>query len=174
MTKIIQLDFDLNRSSIEINADSINGIHFDLLNNNLYVALHNNNSISIYHTNDEITFNKIHTISTSYNLRSITINNDKIYTGTSNGAILVFNKTNNALIQVMSNICSSGIRSVKYDCNGNMICSCNSPPMIKIIGANGINSTILLNNLFTSASEIYIDSKNRLWITGKYGFVIYK
>jgi outer membrane protein assembly factor BamB len=149
------------------------GIYFDLSDNNIYVASVNGQSIFVYHTNDEITFNKTATINTSYRQVSITINNDKIYTGTDNGTILVYNKTNNHLIQVMATICSSEIRSVKFDCNGNMIYSCATPPMVKIIGADGTNSTLLLNDSLTEAYETYIDSKNRLWITGMNGFVVY-
>jgi ligand-binding sensor domain-containing protein len=54
-----------------------------------------------------------------------------------------------------------------------MIYSCWAPPILKIIGANGINSTILLNDTFNSAYDSYIDSKNRLWIGGNNGFVVY-
>jgi WD40 repeat protein len=151
----------------------VQGVHFDLSNNNLYIASWNEGSIYIYHTNDEITFNKTHTIITSYTLRSITINNHIIYTGTNNGTILVYNKTNNALIQVMSNMCSSQIRSVKYDCNNNMIYSSETPPMVKIIGKNGINSTLQLSDSFTRVYDQYIDSKNRLLISGRNGTVVY-
>jgi ligand-binding sensor domain-containing protein len=144
-----------------------------LSNNNIYIASSSSQSIYIYHTNDEITFNKIYTVSTSYQLRSITTNNDRIYTGTQNGAILVYNKTNYTLIQVMGYMCSSAINSVKFDCNDNMIYSCEFPPMLKIIGKNGINTTVSLNNTFTQAYETFVDSKNRLWIGGNNGLVIY-
>jgi DNA-binding beta-propeller fold protein YncE len=172
-SRVIKLDFDLNHSSNVINDPSIYGIHFDLSTNNIYIASWNRQSIYIYHTNDETTFNKIHTIGTSHSLRSITIHNDKIYTGTDNGRILVYNNTNNALIQVMVNMCSSSIWSVKFDCNDNMIYSCFYPPMVKIIGTNGINTTIPLNDIFMLASGLYIDSKNRLWIGGHNGSVVY-
>jgi ligand-binding sensor domain-containing protein len=144
-----------------------------LCNGKLYIASYHSRSIYIYQTIDEITFNKIHTISTLELLVSITINSGKIYTGTNNGRILVYNKTNNALVQVMHDMCLSHIRSVKFDCNGNMIYSCLTPPMVIVIGTNGINSTLLLSGTFTQASEIYIDSKNRLWIGGNNGIVIY-
>jgi hypothetical protein len=173
MSSVIKLDFDLGQSSVVITDNSINGIHFDLSNNNIYIASWVGQSIYIYHTNDETTFNKINTTIASYSLVSITINNDKIYTGTDNGTILVYNKTNNALIQVMSNMCSSQIRSVKYDCNNNMIYSCETPPMVKIIGKNGINSTLQLSDSFTRVYDQYIDSKNRLLISGRNGTVVY-
>jgi ligand-binding sensor domain-containing protein len=169
--RIIKLDLDLNQSSIVINDTPVWSIHFESSNNNLYITSWD--SLSIYHTNDEINFIKIHTISTSYHIYSITINNDKIYTGTNDSTILVFNKTNNSLIQVMNNMCSSSIWSVKFDCNDNMIYSCFYPPMVKIIGTNGINTTIPLNDIFMLASGLYIDSKNRLWIGGHNGSVVY-
>jgi hypothetical protein len=171
-SSIIKLNFDLNQSSNVVNDFSIWGIYFDLCDKNLYIASWSGQSIFIYHTNDEITFNKIDTIITSYDLISITINYDKIYTGTGDGAILVFNKTNNALIKTMDNLCSNFIESVKYECNGDMFYSCDNPPKLKVIGTNGINSTLFLNEFFT-AHEAYIDLKNRLWIGGNNGFVIY-
>jgi hypothetical protein len=167
------LTFDLNQSAIVINDTSIIGIHFDLSNNNIYIATWNTQSIYIYHTNDEITFNKTSTIKTSHKLESITIYNDKIYTGSSNGTVLVYNKTSYALLQVMDNMCESFIYSLKFYCISNMIYSCFSPPMVRIIGTNGINTTFLLNDTFTEAFDTYIDSKNRLWIGGNNGFVVY-
>jgi hypothetical protein len=73
----------------------------------------------------------------------------------------------------MDNMCSSTTEAITYDCNDNMIYSCWSPPMVKIIGANGTDFTLLLSDSFTEAYEIYMDSKNRLWISGYIGFVIY-
>jgi hypothetical protein len=151
----------------------MHGIYFDLSNNNLYIASYWFQKIYIYHTNDEITFNKNGSISASYHLLSITIKNDNIYTGTINGTILVYNKVNGSLRQVMTNMCSSNIWSVRHDCNGNMIYSCYNPPMLKIIGINGINSTLLLNDSFPLATETFIDSKNRLWIGGRNGSIVY-
>jgi ligand-binding sensor domain-containing protein len=168
------LNFDLNQSSSVINDTSINGIHFDFSNNNVYIASWSGKSIHIYHTNDETTFSKLPSISASYWLRSITTNNDKIYTGTSDGRILVYNKTSNALLKDMANMCSNNIYSVKYECNGNIIYSCEwNPVMVKITGTNGINFTLSLNGILTRAYDTYIDSKNRLWIGGNNGFVIY-
>jgi 6-phosphogluconolactonase (cycloisomerase 2 family) len=167
------MSFDLNQSINIINDNGMRGIHFDSNDKTIYITSWNNQAIYIYHTNDETTFNKIHTISTSYSLRAITTSSGKIYTGTNDGRILVYNKTNYGSIQVMNNMCSSLVWSVEFDCNGNMIYSCESPPMLKIMGANGINSTLLLNNTFTKALETYIDSKNRLWIGGNPGIVVY-
>jgi ligand-binding sensor domain-containing protein len=170
---IIKLNFDLNQSSIVINDHSMQGIYFDLSDNNIYIASWSGQSIFIYHTNDEITFNKIGTIRTSYLLLSITINNDKIYIGTKNEIILVYNKTNKSLVQVMDKMCSNSISSVKYDCMGNMIYLCWSPPMVKMMGTNDINSTLLLNDLFNFVFEAFIDSKNRLWTGGNNGFIVF-
>jgi DNA-binding beta-propeller fold protein YncE len=173
-SRIIKLNFELNQSSIVVNNDNlIRGVYFELSNNNLYVTSESHKSIYIYQTYDEITFNKIANISTSYLIFSITINYDNIYIGTSNGTILVYNKTSNALMKLMANMCSSFIRSIKFDCNANMIYSCTHPPMVKIIGADGINSTLLLNDFFTESLETYVDSKSRLWIGGKNGFIVY-
>jgi outer membrane protein assembly factor BamB len=167
------LNFDFNQSSIVINDNTMQGIHFDLSNNNLYIASWNGRSIYIYHTNNEITFNKIHTVSSTIRLGGITTSNDKIYTGAENGAILVYDKLNYTLIQVLANMCPIFIWSVKFDCNGNMIYSCQSPPIVKIIGANGINSTLILSGSITDAFGTYIDSMNRLWIGGNGGFVVF-
>jgi ligand-binding sensor domain-containing protein len=151
----------------------MNGIHFDLSTNNLYIAILNAQSINVYHSNDEITFNNTANVITSYNLFSITINNNKIYTGTNDGTILVYDKTNYALIQIMADMCTSSIRSIKFDFNGNMIYSCFNPPMVKIIGMTCINSTLLLNGTLSEVSETYIDSNDRLWIGGNNGSVVY-
>jgi ligand-binding sensor domain-containing protein len=173
-SKIVKLDFDLNQNSIVITDNTIQGIHFDVSNNNIYIASWNGKSVFIYHTNDEITFNKIYTLSTlDFALASVTINNDKIYAGTINRRILVYNKTSYALIQNMTNVCSNIIRSIKFDCNGNMIYSCENHPMVRIMGANGINSTFLLNDTFTRVDEAFVDSKSRLWIGGTNGSVVY-
>jgi WD40 repeat protein len=167
------LNFDLTQSSTVINDTSVWSIHFDLSNNYLYVASYWDQSIRVYNTNDEITFNKIATISTSYFLYSITTDSDKIYTGTEEGAILVYSKTSLGLIKVMDNMCSSPIYSVKYDCNGNMIYSCFNPPVIKAIGKNNINATLSVNDSFNRALEAFTDSKNRLWIGGNNAIVAY-
>jgi hypothetical protein len=158
-----------------MNESSVHGIHFELSNYNIYIASFGGRSIYIYHTYDEITFSKIDTISALYDLDPITIHNDKIYTGTdnANGKILVYNKTSSILSFDLDNMCSMRIRSIKFDWNGNMIYSCGMPPMVNIIAKNGINSTLLLDDIFTEAFEIYIDSQNRLWIGGNDGFVVY-
>jgi ligand-binding sensor domain-containing protein len=166
---MIKLDFDLNQISIAINDNSMEDIHFDLSNNRLYIASWAHR-IYIYHTNDEITFNKIHTVNADYGLGGITIYNDKIYTGTEFGVILVYNKTSNTLIQTMNNMCSSHIYSISNDFFGNMIYSCKSPPMVKIIGTN---ATLLLSNTFSEVWTTFIDSKNILWIGGVNGIVVY-
>lgn len=76
-------------------------------------------------------------------------------------------------MQVMANMCSSSIRLVKFDCNGNMFYSCYSPPIIKIIGTSGVNTTLFLNDTFPLAYDTFTDSKNRLWLGGRYAFAIY-
>jgi hypothetical protein len=157
-----------------MSEDSIHGIHFELSSKIIYIASHNRKSIYIYRTYDEITFSRINNITTLYDLDPITIHNDKIYTGTNNanGKILVYNKTSSALLYEMDNMCSMRIRSIKFDFN-DMIYSCAIRPMVKIIGTNGFNSTLLLNDIFTEVFETYIDSKKRLWIGGNNGFVVY-
>jgi ligand-binding sensor domain-containing protein len=167
------LNFDLIQIANVISDYDMRGIYFDLSSNNFYIVSWGGRTIYIYHTNDEVNFDKIHNITTSYNLEAITINNGKIYIGTGVGKILVYNKTNYDLIQVMENMCSSSVNSVKYDCQGNMIYSCSNPPMVKIIGSNGINTTVLLNDTFTGTRDTYIDSRNRLWIGGNNGAVVY-
>jgi ligand-binding sensor domain-containing protein len=141
--------------------------------NNLYITSYLGQSLYIYHTNDEITFIKIHTISASVRLLGLAVNSNKIYTGTGEGTILVYNKTTKALVQFMDNMCSSLIYSVKTDCNNNLIYTCKFPPEVKILGTNGINFTLLLDNTFVNAYETFIDSKNRLWIGARAGIVVY-
>jgi hypothetical protein len=143
-----------------------------LSNNNIYIASWSY-SIYIYYTNDEITFNKIHTISSSIRLAAITIYNGNIYAGTNNGRILVYDKINFSLTQNIATLCSEVIRSIKFYYNANMIHSCFNPPKAIIIGTNGVSSLLLLNDSFTRASETYIDSKNRLWIGGDTGLIVY-
>jgi hypothetical protein len=168
------LNFYLNQNSTVVSDESIQGIHFDLSNKNLYIASNDHQSIFIYHTNDEITFYKNGSISTSYHLFSITINNDKIYTGTNGSTVLVYNKNNFNIIQVMDSMCSGRIYSIKFDYYGDIIYSCGTPPKVKVIGSNGINLTLSFDDTYYSVHETYIDSKKRLWIGGNNGFVVYK
>lgn len=162
----------MNVTSTVLNDSSINGIHYEVATNNLYIASYEGQSIYIYNTNDEITFTKEPSINTSYNLVSITINMDKIYTGSSNGTILVYNKTSYDLIETKSGMCPNYIDSVKIHCNSCMIYSCFNPPMVNIIETNGTSSSILLNGTFKYAHESIIDSHNRLWVGGYNGFAI--
>lgn len=164
----------MNVISTVLYGTRIEGIHFDSTSYNLYVALGGGTAIYIYNTIDQDTFNNIATINTSpYNLRSITIKMDKIYVGTSNGIMLVFNKTSHDRIRIINTLCTSCIISVEIDCNEAMAYSCYNPPMVNIIETNGKNSSISLNGTFSRAYDTLIDSQNRLWLSGNGGFAIY-
>lgn len=69
--------------------------------------------------------------------------------------------------------CTTDIRSIKFSRDGNMIYSCEYPPMVKISGVNRKNTAFLLNNTFIRAFETFTDSKKRLWVGGNNGFIIY-
>jgi hypothetical protein len=152
---------------------SIISIHFDLSNSDLYITSWFGKSICVYHTNDEISFYLTANISTLYHSISIGINNNKIYSGSENNAIFVYNKTTYTLERNMTTMCSYNVWSVRFDFKGNMIYSCFYPPIVRIIGTNGINSTLLLNDSFPHVYVVYCDSKNRLWIGGNNSFVVY-
>lgn len=169
----MKFDFELAYISTIFNGSSINGIHFELTSGSLFVVSSSNDKTYVLNTNDEINFNEIKNISVSIDPSSITIFMDKIYIGTSLGHILVYNKTNHNYISNSGKISLSYIRSVNFDCHGNMIYSCWSPPLIYMLNLNGTNLTMPMNNLFSNVQQVYVDSMKRLWIGGVKGFAIF-
>lgn len=168
---MLQYDFDMNLISTVVSGLNILGIHYDLITSNLYIASFSGYAIYIYHTIDEITFVRKATINSSHVFLSIDIYLDRIYAG-ADRSILVYNKTSHNLIETMSNVCPGNIFSVRLDCIGNLIYSCEDPPKITIVGKNGVNSSLYLNGTFFATYETRVDSKNRLWVGGNNGFAI--
>lgn len=129
----------------------------------MYLASIFSKTVYVYYTIDETSFSKLTTtnIVSSEAIYSVTVNNGKIYTGDELGNIYVYNETVGTFIQNMSNLCSSSIYSVKFDCDGNLIYSCTLQGSFKILWKD-TSSTASFSSSFQFLYEAFIDSKGRL------------
>lgn len=155
------------------NNITFRGIQFDANTDRLYVNSATNSSIFIFNVLNGTSLTLIETISTQPSPQDLIINLNRIYMGDRNGNIHIFNKTNNALIESLNNVCPSAtvVDSVKFDwCNGALMYTCRADNLFRYVYRDGSNRTISTNE---NPRVLFFDYKKRFWINDGTTLLIY-
>lgn len=153
---------------------SFAGIHYDIITDYFYGTSDQLPGFLVYDVKNETQFIHIKTINISITtpilLRSIVAFNGNIYIGTNESYILIFGINNYSLVKNITNNCelnsikNSKINHFSFDKYMNMYYLCESNNRIVIKSYDGNISYHSLNDYFTLN---YLDSMNRMWITGR-------
>lgn len=150
---------------------SLYGIHYDIQTDNLYICDKNNKGIHLYLCSNDISFTYKKTYDTLLNPIFITLISNRMYVGTFNNSIVIYNQTTTntpTTIATYSNLCPlSGqpIYSVAIDALNNLIYPCYDNYTVHL---NYRNGTVYTLKTIGKPGYAFFDSKGRFIIQNDY------